>query len=109
MILQPRFFLPQSRNLGISRAKDDANNILLASRDANMDYISVSEKEALDNSINQCINSSMDAFLQRSLSNAWQIAYNSSIKKKISELEMARDAGASEDMIAYNKEELAWV
>lgn len=51
----------------------------------------------------------MDAFLQRSLSNAWQIAYNSSIKKKISELEMARDAGASEDMIAYNKEELAWV
>lgn len=79
MILQPRFFLPQSRNLGISRAKDDANNILLASRDANMDYISVSEKEALDYSINQCKNASFEELMQRSLSNAWQIAYNSRI------------------------------
>lgn len=92
----------------ISRADEDANNILLASRDANMDYISASEKETVDNAIKECKNASFEELMQRSHTEAWQKAFNSN-RKRISEIDMARDAGASDDMIEYIKEELAWV
>ena len=68
---------------------------------------SVSEKECLDKAIKECKNASFEELMQRSHTNAWLKAFNSP-KKRISEIDMARDAGANEEMIEYIKEELAW-
>ncbi len=74
---------------------------VVALRDADMDYLSETDIECLDRSIEKCKDISFKNLSKLSHSLAWQ---NTERNKRISVMDILREAGDSEDYIAYIKE-----
>jgi phosphoribosylamine-glycine ligase len=79
---------------------------LLASRTANLDYLSETEIEELDKSIKENATMHYNDLKEKSHGREWNRAFNSSGRKVMDVVGMARDAAASEAMIEYITEEL---
>lgn len=88
-------------------ASEDASNVMLPLRQANEDYLSKSEKEALDESIRENANLSFEQLKNKSHDTVWYRNYHEGKGKKIiSTLDMAISAHASEAMVEYIQENL---
>ena len=88
----------------ISFAGDDAPNILLANRAANIDFISKSEIECLDESIAENAGLTFNQLKEKSHDNAWSKAYNSE-SDIMDSISIAEAANASHEMLEYIKEQ----
>ena len=86
-------------------AGDDAPNVLLAKREADLDFLSLSEREALDESIRENAGLTFDELKRKSHDSAWREAYESD-DDLMSPLSIAKAAGADEAMMEYIKEQL---
>lgn len=91
----------------VSKGADDAYYMLVAKRDADLDYLSKADIEALDNSVSENANLAYGVLRAKSHGKEWKRAYQSQGRKVMNILGMAEDAMASDDMIAYIKENLA--
>jgi len=81
---------------------EDASNFVSSKRLPNEDYISKSEKEALDNSINENKNLSFDELMNKSHDAAYKEASKKNVGYKcIKEVSMAKAGGAGEGMLEY--------
>ena len=88
-------------------ASEDASNIMLPLRQANEDYLSESEKEALDASIQENASLSFEQLKNKSHDKIWQKNYREGKSKKvIATMDLAESAHASEAMKEYIKENL---
>lgn len=88
-------------------AGKDAPNVLLPKRPADMDYISKSEQDALDESIEENANLTFGQLKEKSHDAAWKEAYEKQKGRKIiSPASMARVAGLDEEAIGYINEQL---
>ena len=88
-------------------ASEDASNVMLPLRKANEDYLSKSEKEALEESIKENANLSFEQLKNKSHDAIWYKNYHEGKGKKIiSTLDMAKSAHASKAIIEYIKENL---
>lgn len=84
------------------QGSDDAHHILSAKRKADEDYLSPSEKEALDQSITENAMLSYGALRQKSHGAAWKEAfYGKDRQRIIPVLSIANDAHVGGDMAAY--------
>lgn len=91
----------------VSFAGEDAPNVMLAKRNANLDYLSESDIQCLDESIKENAHLTFNQLIEKSHDSAWQEARNKKDKEGdvINPLSIARAAGASEDMIEYISEQ----
>lgn len=87
----------------ITRAGDDASMVLLPKRNFNSDYLSQSDILCLNRSIQENAKLSFSEMMEKSHDTAWQKARQRS--GFISLVEMARAAGASEEMLDYIEEQ----
>ena len=88
----------------VSFAGDDAPNILLANREADVNYLSKSEIECLDDAIRENANLSFNELKEKSHDSAWHKAYHH--KSDIMDsLSIAEAAGATDTMLEYIKEQ----
>lgn len=92
---------------GISKGTDDAYYMLSAKRKADEDYLSKADIEVLDKSISENANLSYGDLRAKSHGEEWKRAYAQQGRKVMDVVGMAKDAMASDDMIAYIKENLA--
>ena len=92
----------------VVKGADDAYFMLSAKREANTDYLSRSEIEELDKSIEENAYLPYNQLRSKSHGNEWARAYHSNTpgRKVMDVLGMARDAAATEDMIEYIREGL---
>ena len=81
--------------------------MLEAKRNADLDYLSKADIEALNNSISENANLSYGDLRAKSHGEEWSRAYNQQGRKVMDIVGMAKDGMASEDMIEYIKESLA--
>ncbi len=86
-------------------AGDDAPNVLLAKREADLDYLSKSEMECLDEAIRENVGLTFDELKRKSHDAAWQEAYEAD-DDTMSTLSIAKAAGADEAMLEYISEQL---
>ena len=100
--------LEQLINQNVVKGDDDAYYMWEAKRQADIDYLSKSEIEELDKSINDNALLSYKALRQKSHGPEWHRAYYSSNpgRKVMEVVGMAKDAHASDAMLEYIKEEL---
>ena len=91
----------------VSKGADDAYYMLEAKRNADMDYLSKADIEALNNSISENANLSYGDLRAKSHGKEWSRAYQSQGRKVMDIIGMAKDAMASDGMIEYIKENLA--
>lgn len=91
----------------VSKGADDAYYMLEAKRNADLDYLSKADIEALDNSISENAKLSYGELREKSHGEEWNRAYQSQGRKVMDIIGMAKDAMASDDMIEYIKENLA--
>lgn len=88
-------------------ASEDASNIMLPLRQANEDYLSESEKEALDASIQENASLSFEQLKNKSHDKIWLKNYREGKGKKvIAMMDLAVSAHASDAMKEYIKENL---
>ena len=87
-------------------AGDDAPNVLLPKRMANMDYLSKSEVECLDESIRENAGLTFNELKEKSHDSAWQKAYGNS-SDLMDSISIAKAAGASEAMLEYIQDQMA--
>ena len=88
-------------------ASEDASNIMLPLRQANEDYLSESEKEALDASIQENASLSFEQLKNKSHDKIWLKNYREGKGKKvIATMDLTESAHASEAMKEYIKENL---
>lgn len=85
----------------IEFAGDDARYTLIAKRDTDMDYLSVSAISALDESIRENANLSFDELKEKSHDSAWQEARIKGDAEEISRLSMAKVMTDDEAMLEY--------
>ena len=90
----------------ISKGTDDAYYMLEARREANKDYLSKSDIEALDKSIRENVNLQYGDLRAKSHSKEWKRAYAQQGRKVMDIIGMAKDGMASDDMIEYIKDNL---
>lgn len=93
----------------IAFAGEDASNVLLAKRDANLDYLSDSDISCLDESIKENSTLSFDELKNKSHDAAWEEAFRCHEQggsDVIDTIDIARAAGANDEMISYIKEQL---
>ena len=95
-------------NQVINKGNDDAYYMWSSKRNANLDYLSKSEIEELDKSINENAYLPYNMLKEKSHGNEWNRAYyNIDPGRKIMDIVgMAKDANATPGMIEYIKEEL---
>lgn len=86
-------------------AGDDAPNVLLAKREADLDFLSQSERECLDESIRENAGLTFDELKRKSHDSAWQEAYEGE-DDLMNTISIAKAAGADEAMLEYIKEQL---
>lgn len=105
---QATLTLPNMFNDAISFAGEDAPNVLLAKRDANLDYLSESDIQCLDESIKENAHLTFNQLKEKSHDCAWREAYDNKAMKGdlMSSLSIARAAGANDDMIEYISEQM---
>ncbi|MDR3184053.1 MAG: SocA family protein [Prevotellaceae bacterium] len=87
-------------------AGDDAPNVLLPKRSPNPDYLSESEKMALEKSIDENSKKLFRELKSKSHDVAWENAVKRS-PGRISPIDMARAEGTSDDMLEYIQEQIA--
>lgn len=87
-------------------AGEDAPYVLIPKRLADMDYISDSEKEMLDKSINENASLTFEELLKKSHDIAWKEAHDRKKSGKISIVKMAEAVCADEKTIEYINEQL---
>lgn len=92
--------LPEMIRQVVDFAGEDAPNVLLARREANLDYLSESEKECLDEAIRENANLTFDQLKVKSHDSAWQAAYQG-VDDLMTTLSIAKAAGANEAMLEY--------
>ncbi len=95
-------------NDAISFAGEDAPNVLLARRNANLDYLSESDIQCLDDSIKENAHLTFSQLKEKSHDSAWHEAYDNKGTEGdlMNPLSIARAAGASDDMIEYISEQM---
>ena len=91
----------------VSKGADDAYYMLKAKRNADSDYLSKADIEALDRSIAENGSLPYGELRAKSHGEEWGRAYKQAGRKVMDIVGMAKDAMASEDMIEYIKENLA--
>ena len=84
----------------------DAPNVMIAKEAPDMDYISASEKEALDNSIKENASLTFKQLKEKSHDIAWQEAFSRKRSAKLSLLKMAEAVHADEATLEYIKEQM---
>ncbi len=84
-------------------AGDDANNILLAKREPNMDYIAPAAIRFLDESIEENQNLTFQELLVKSHDKAWENAKNAN-PNILSPVDMAEAGGCSKEFLEYVRE-----
>ena len=85
----------------------DAPYVMLANRDADTKYLSKSEREMLDASIDENANLTFRQLMTKSHDAAWKNAFeNGTGRREISLIEMAMAAGVDDVMLDYIKERL---
>lgn len=87
-------------------AGKDAPNVLLPQTEPNMDYISKSEIEALDASIDENEHLTFSQLKSKSHDSAWYEAYNRLGSKTMSSISMAKASGADEATLEYIQEQI---
>lgn len=87
-------------------AGKDAPNVLLPKAEVNMNYISQSEIEALNASIEENAHLTFSQLKNKSHDSAWYEAYNQTGSKAISSISMAKASGADEATLEYIKEQI---
>lgn len=92
----------------VDKGNDDAYYMLSAKREANTDYLSISEIEELDKSIAENASMPYGKLRTKSHGEEWRRAFYSTKpgKKTMDVIGMAKDASASDAMIEYIREEL---
>lgn len=100
--------LEQLMDEAIVKGNNDASYMWAAKRQANLDYISLSEIEVLDKSIASNAHLPYNALKLKSHGDEWHRAfYSTEPGRKIMRVPaMAKDAQATDDMVEYIKEEL---
>lgn len=93
-------------NSNIQKGTDDAYYMLEAKRAANMDYFSKADIETLDKSILENANLSYGELRAKSHGNEWKRAFAKQGCKVMDIIGIAKDGMASDDMIAYIKDNL---
>lgn len=91
----------------VSKGTDDAYYMLEAKREADSDYLSKADIEALDCSIAENGTLPYGELRAKSHGKEWSRAYKQAGRKVMDIVGMAKDAMASEDMINYIEENLA--
>lgn len=88
-------------------AGDDAPNVLLPKEAANIDYLSKSDMEALDESIKENASLTFNELKMKSHDKAWKEAYdNRKISNVISPMTMASVTNADAATLEYIKEQM---
>ena len=100
--------LEEMINQAVVKGNDDAYYMLSAKREANTDYLSKSEIEELDKSIEENSSLPYNALKAKSHGKEWERAFYTitSGKKIMDIIGMAKDASATDEVIEYIKEEL---
>ena len=91
----------------VSKGADDAYYMLEAKRNADSDYLSKADIEALDRSIAENGSLPYGELRAKSHGEEWGRAYKQAGRKVMDIVGMVKDGMASEDMIEYIKENLA--
>lgn len=89
----------------VERGDKDANDYLFPKREADMDYISLSEKEALDSSYEENIRLNFGQLMNKSHDLAWQKARAGGMNVPMYTEDIAIAAGAHEDMVEYIRQQ----
>lgn len=87
-------------------AGKDAPNVLLPQTEPDMDYISKSEIEALDASIDENEHLTFSQLKSKSHDSAWYEAYNRLGSKTMSSISMAKASGADAATLEYIQEQM---
>ena len=90
----------------VSKGTDDAYYMLEAKRQADDEYLSKADIEALDKSIFENVNLPYGELRAKSHSEEWKRAYAQQGRKVMDIIGMAKDGMASDDMIEYIKDNL---
>lgn len=100
--------LAEMINKAVVKGTDDSYYMLAAKREANIDYLSVTELAELDRSIEENARLPYNALKNKSHGSEWERAfYHSYSGRRVMDiLGMAKDASATDDMIAYIRENL---
>jgi uncharacterized phage-associated protein len=90
----------------VSMGTDDAYYMLEAKREANEEYLSKADIDVLDASISENARLPYGELREKSHGEEWKRAYAQQGRKVMDVVGMAKDGMASDDMIAYIKENL---
>lgn len=91
----------------VRTAGEDAPNVLLPKRMADENYLSISEREALTNSISENACLSFGRLMNKSHDKAWEeAAVNTNGNKAISPLKIAEVLNAENSVIEYIKDQM---
>lgn len=89
----------------VERGDKDANDYLFPKRGADMDYISLSEKEAIDASYEENISLNFGQLMDKSHDLAWRKARAEGMNIPMQPENIAVAAGAHEDMVEYIRQQ----
>lgn len=103
----PRMILSEELSEVIQFAGEDAPNVLLPKRDANLKYLSKSEIEALEQSIEENESLTFGQLMRKSHDEAWEEANRrTNGTNVISPVSMARVLNADDAMLEYIEEQM---
>ena len=103
----PRMILSEELSEVIQFAGEDAPNVLLPKREANLKYISKSEIEALEQSIDENESLTFGQLMRKSHDEAWEEANRrTNGTNVISPVSMARVLNADDAMLEYIEEQM---
>lgn len=103
----PRMILSEELSEVIQFAGEDAPNVLLPKREANLKYISKSEIEALEQSIKENESLTFGQLMRKSHDEAWEEANRrTNGTNVISPVSMARVLNADDAMLEYIEEQM---
>lgn len=103
----PRMILSEELSEVIQFAGEDAPNVLLPKREANLKYLSKSEIEALEQSIEENESLTFGQFMRKSHDEAWEEANRrTNGTNVISPVSMARVLNADDAMLEYIEEQM---
>ena len=101
--VQPELYRSVKQDKEFNNLEEDASSVIFAVREPDMDYITDSYRECLDESILENYNLSFSQLREKSHDSAWEEAYNSD-SKVMSILSIAKAAGANDGMMEYIQE-----
>lgn len=101
--------LPDLIAQAVHTAGDEASNVLLPSREPDMDWLSKADVECLDASISENANLSFDELREKSHDDAWLEAWISAQNAgsdTIDPVSIAKAAGADDGLLEYIEEQM---